>query len=282
MDDHKPDVVMHLAAQSLVRRSYEAPVETFSTNILGTASLLEALRRARGVRAAIIVTSDKCYDLRDRKERYREDDALGGHDPYSASKAAAELVTMGYRASFWGDAGQPSVATARSGNVIGGGDWSRDRLLPDLVSAFSSGTTALIREPDAIRPWQHVIDPLRGYLTLAEKLCSESARGFASAWNFGPPVENERPVREIADAAARTWGAGAAWKTDPMPHPHEAPALRLDSGKAAAELGWRGRIRLGTALERTILWYKRQSGGSDARALADAEIDELLMHAVGS
>ena len=280
--EREPEIVMHLAAQSLVRRSYEAPLETYETNVLGTTAVLDALRRTQGVRAAVIVTSDKCYDLRSQKERYTEEDALGGYDPYSSSKAAAEFVTAGYRASFWMGRNGVAVATARSGNVIGGGDWSVDRLLPDLISAFSKGRPALVREPDAIRPWQHVLDPLRGYLMLAERLYGAPSGGYDAAWNFGPPAANERPVREIADAAARMWGSDASWKPDATEHPHEARVLRLDSAKAAAKLDWRGRIPLDAALERTLSWHKKFSDGADARALAIADIDELAMHAVGS
>ncbi len=280
--EHKPEIVLHLAAQPLVRRSYAAPLETYETNVLGTTAILEALRRTQEVRAAVIVTSDKCYDLRSQKERYSEEDALGGYDPYSSSKAAAEFVTAGYRASFWEDRTGVAVATARAGNVIGGGDWSRDRLLPDLISAFSEGRPALIREPDAIRPWQHVLDPLRGYLMLAERLFSNPAHGYDSAWNFGPPAANERPVGEIADTAIRVWGSGASWKRDATDHLHEAPVLRLDSAKAAAQLGWRGRIPLDVALKRIVSWYKSFFDGADARVLVIADIDELVMHAVGS
>jgi CDP-glucose 4,6-dehydratase len=280
--EHRPEIVMHLAAQPLVRRSYEAPLETYQTNVLGTAAVLDALRTTREVRAAVIVTSDKCYDLRSNKERYAEEDSLGGYDPYSSSKAAAEFMTAGYRASYWMGRNAVAVATARAGNVIGGGDWSRDRLLPDLVSAFSEGRPALIREPNAIRPWQHVLDPLRGYLMLAERLFSNPAHGYDSAWNFGPPAANERPVGEIADTAARVWGSDASWKRDATDHLYEAPVLRLDSAKAAAQLGWRGRIPLDIALKRIVSWYRSFFDGADARALMTAEIDELVMHVVGS
>ena len=280
--EHKPDVVFHLAAQSLVRRSYESPLLTYETNVGGAANILEAVRVTPGVRAAIIVTSDKCYDLQAGKERYREDDALGGHDPYSASKAAAEIVTAAYRSSFWGGPGSPVVATVRSGNVIGGGDWSRDRLVPDLVSAFSDRRLARIRQPESVRPWQHVLDPLRGYLMLAEKLASSSAADFAGAWNFGPPTTGEWRVQAMAEEVARAWGAGAAWTTDERPHPHEAPALRLNSDKAREKLGWRSNIPLSLAIERTVRWYRAFADGADARQLTYADLDELTMQAVGS
>jgi CDP-glucose 4,6-dehydratase len=275
---HKSEIVFHLAAQPLVRRSYESPLETYHTNIYGTASVLEAVRTTPTVRAALIITSDKCYDLRKQRERYREGDALGGDDPYSASKAAAEHVVAAYRASYWeGDEAAPRVASLRAGNVIGGGDWSRDRLLPDLIAAFSSGTPALIRNPSAIRPWQHVLDPLRGYLMLAERLWGDNGRAFAKPWNFGPSPNNEWSVRAVADLAAAHFGAGAAWRVDDRLHPHEAPDLRLDSSLAATELGWQGQIPLRVAVERTIDWRKAFVNGTPARVLCEREIEGLAM-----
>jgi CDP-glucose 4,6-dehydratase len=275
---YEPEVVFHLAAQSLVRRSYESPLETYHSNIYGTASVLEAVRSTPSVRAALIVTSDKCYDLQAQRERYRENDALGGDDPYSASKAAAEYVVAAYRASYWeSDEAAPRVASLRSGNVIGGGDWSRDRLLPDLIAAFSSGKPALVRSPNAIRPWQHVLDPIRGYLMLAERLCGADGKCFAKAWNFGPSPNNEWSVRAIADHAATYFGAGAAWRIDDRPHPHEASALRLDSSLAATELGWLGQIPLRVAVERIIDWHKAFANGTPARTLCEREIEELAM-----
>jgi CDP-glucose 4,6-dehydratase len=275
---HEPEIVFHLAAQSLVRRSYESPLETYRTNVYGTASVLEALRMRSSVRAALIITSDKCYDLHAQRERYRESDALGGDDPYSASKAGAEFVVAAYRASYWeNDHAVPRVATLRSGNVIGGGDWARDRLLPDLIAAFSSGKPALVRNPSAIRPWQHVLDPLRGYLMLAQRLCSEDGKKFARAWNFGPAPSNEWPVRTLADRAAAYFGEGATWRVDDRPHPHEAATLRLDSGLAAAELGWQGQIPLQVAIERTIDWHKAFAGGTPARTLCEREIEQLAV-----
>jgi len=282
--EHKPEVIFHLAAQPLVRRSYEAPLETYATNVLGTANVLDAVRATEGVRAVVVVTSDKCYDLRPRRERYREDDALGGHDPYSTSKAAAEFVVAGYRASFWGDksVAAPAVATARSGNVIGGGDWSTDRLVPDLIAAFSRGHAAHVREPDAIRPWQHVLDPIRGYVCLAQRLCEDDGARFAEAWNFGPPASNEQRVADVADEAAKIWGAKAGWQRDTSEHPHEAKSLRLDSSKAAGRLGWQAQISLRGALEHTITWHRQFAAGADARTLMIADIDALAMHAVRS
>lgn len=284
MHDHRSEIVVHLAAQALVRRSYEAPIETFRTNVFGTAALLDAIRATPSVRAAVIVTSDKCYDLYAGNERHREADPLGGQDPYSASKAAAEHVVGGYRASFWsvGDGVAPAIATARSGNVVGGGDWSKDRLLPDLLAAFEAGVPALVRNPDAVRPWQHVLDPLRGYLVLAEHMHQTDGARFARAWNFGPPADNEWTVGAIADEAARLYGPPAEWKIDPSQHPHEAPALRLDSSKAQSELGWQARVALPEGLARTIAWHKRFAAGADARTLVLSDIEDFTSDAVGS
>ncbi len=284
MRGHGAEIVVHLAAQALVRRSYEAPIETFRTNVFGTAAVLDAIRDNPSVRAAVIVTSDKCYDLQAGNARHREADPLGGQDPYSASKAAAEHIVAGYRASFWsvGDGAGPAVATARSGNVLGGGDWSKDRLLPDLLGAFGAGIPALVRNPDAVRPWQHVLDPLGGYLVLAEHLWATGGTRFAGAWNFGPPADNEWAVGAIADEAAQRNGPPASWKFDVTQHPHEAPALRLDSGKAQAELGWQARVALPDAIARTIAWHKRFAGGADARTLVLSDIQDLTPYAVGS
>jgi CDP-glucose 4,6-dehydratase len=278
-----PEVVMHLAAQSLVRRSYETPLRTYHTNVYGTAALLEAVRQTPSVRAVVVVTSDKCYDLHKGKNRFCEEDALGGDDPYSASKAATEHVVAAHRSSYWKEPTTlPRVATARSGNVLGGGDWSKDRLLPDLIAAFSAQRVALVRNPDAVRPWQHVLDPLRGYLMLAEQLCGDNSAAFARAWNFGPQPANEWQVRAIADRAAACFGTGAAWDIDARPHPHEAVALRLDSSLAAARLGWRASIPLSLGIERTIQWHKALAAGSSARDLVHADIEELSMARIGA
>jgi CDP-glucose 4,6-dehydratase len=280
LGSNKPEVVFHLAAQSLVRRSYEMPLETYAVNAYGTAAILEAIRKTSSVRAAIIVTSDKCYDLNQRRERYSEDDALGGDDPYSASKAAAEYVVAAYRTSFWQQRPEaPRVASVRSGNVIGGGDWAQDRLLPDLIAAFSAGKPALVRNPDAVRPWQHVLDPLRGYLLLAERLYGDSGQSLARAWNFGPSQENELPVSAIATEAASYFGTGASWRIDQRQHPPEAAALRLDSTLAAAKLGWTAKVPLPSAVRRTLEWHKAFAGGASARTLCEREIDDLAMSA---
>ncbi|MBV8670384.1 MAG: CDP-glucose 4,6-dehydratase [Candidatus Eremiobacteraeota bacterium] len=283
MRSFEPSVVFHLAAQALVRRSYEDPLETYSTNVMGTAHLLAAVRATTTVRAAVIVTSDKCYDLHVKSERHAETDPLGGDDPYSASKAAAEMIVYGYR----GLLGRPepsglAVATARAGNVIGGGDWSQDRLVPDLIAAFRAGRPALIRQPGAIRPWQHVVDPLRGYLMLAQRLAGDDGADFAQAWNFGPASADEQPVAVLADRSTELWGGGATWARDTIAHPAEAATLRLDSTKAADRLGWRARIGLEAGLQRTIHWYRSWFDGADARALLNADIEALTVESVRS
>lgn len=244
------EIVFHLAAQSLVRESYANPVETYATNVMGTVHLLEAMRRAKHVRAAVVVTSDKCYENREWIWPYRENEPLGGRDPYSSSKACQELVVSAYRSSFVGAA----IATARAGNVIGGGDWAKDRLVPDLIRAFSRGESAVIRNPAAIRPWQHVLEPLHGYLMLAEALCNRG--GFADAWNFGPYEHDVRPVHAVADALAARWGDGARWMQDEGSHPHEAMTLKLDSSRARTLLHWNPSLSLDTALDWIVEWHK--------------------------
>ena len=265
MREARPDVVMHLAAQPLVGRSYEDPVETFDVNVTGTAHVLDAIRTLPSVRAVVVVTSDKCYDQRQPERRHAEGDPLGGGDPYSASKACAEFVTASYRGSYFAG-GSTGVATARAGNVIGGGDEAKDRLVPDLLRAFERGQPARIRRPDAVRPWQHVVDPVAGYVTLAQALHEDPSR-FAGAWNFGPPPDHELQVAAIADMAAAAWGRGAAWIKAPGSHPPEREVLRLDSAKAARELDWRARVPLDAAVAATIEWYRERRAGADVRAL---------------
>jgi CDP-glucose 4,6-dehydratase len=260
-----PDIVFHLAAQALVRYSYAEPLETYATNVMGTAHVLEALRDAPSVRAAVIVTSDKCYENLETGRAYVETDAMGGHDPYSSSKGAAELLAAAYRRSFF--SGMTSIATARAGNVIGGGDWSADRLLPDAYRAAEAKKAVLIRNPKAVRPWQHVLEPLSGYLVLAERL-AEAGAPFAEGWNFGPPEGDARSVGEIMDRVASLWGAGFCWQQDQGSHPHEAQLLSLDCSKAIRTLGWKPRLKLETALEWTVSWYKDFLSGSDARTLS--------------
>jgi CDP-glucose 4,6-dehydratase len=255
----RPEIILHLAAQPLVRRSYIEPVETFSTNVLGTVNLLEAARQVDSVRAVLIVTSDKCYENHEWVWPYREMDRLGGFDPYSSSKACAELAVAAYRNSFfkndaYADHGT-AVASARAGNIIGGGDWSEDRLVPDLVRGFMAGEAVPIRHPTAIRPWQHVLEPASGYLTLARKLLEEGP-AVADAWNFGPRTDDSKSVEWIADRLVQMWGDGARWANDADEHPHEAHHLTLDWGKAHTYLGWDPRWTLDEALERVVRWYK--------------------------
>ena len=275
MRDARPEIVFHLAAQSLVHRGYRRPVETYSINVLGTAHVLEAVRTCAEVRALVSVTSDKCYQNREWLWGYREGEPLGGRDPYSSSKACAELVTAAYRDSFLargeGDREPVWTATARSGNVIGGGDWAADRLVPDLIRGIASGQPTRIRCPQATRPWQHVLEPLGGYLVLAERLATEGA-AFASAWNFGPAPEDARPVGWIADRIVELWGEGAAWKLDEETHLPEATYLRLDCSKAERLLGWRPKLPLEEALDWTVSWYRERQRRGDLRALSERQM----------
>jgi len=267
----RPEVVLHLAAQSLVRRSYDEPVETYTTNVVGTAVVLDAVRRAGGVRAVVVVTSDKCYENREWQRGYREDDALGGHDPYSNSKACTELVTAAFRNSFFPEG--TALASARAGNVIGGGDWAADRLVPDLVRAAAAGAPAKIRNPKATRPWQHVLEPLGAYLLLAEKLATEGAP-YAEAWNFGPAPEDIVAVERVLERVTARWKA-ARWALDARSHPHEARLLALDCSKAAARLGWRPRLHLDEAVDWTVDWYKGWMEKRDLRRLSLEQIERF-------
>lgn len=268
----EPDIVLHLAAQPLVRQSYADPVGTYATNVLGTVHLLEAVRACASARVVVNVTSDKCYENREEDRGYRETDPMGGRDPYSSSKGCSELVTAAYRSSFIG-AGATALASARAGNVIGGGDWAEDRLVPDILRAFGGGAKAEIRHPDAVRPWQHVLEPLSGYLALAERLWDDGA-AYAEGWNFGPFEADARPVSWIADALAREWGDDAAWVADERQHPHEATYLRLEISKAQQRLGWGPRWTLQEALDRVVAWHRAWLAGDDMRALSLQQIDE--------
>lgn len=259
----QPDVVFHLAAQPLVRLSYERPVETFATNVQGTVHVLDACRRAVGLSAVVCVTSDKCYENREWVWPYREGDPMGGHDPYSGSKGAAEIAIASYRRSFFAD-GPARVASVRAGNVVGGGDWAADRLIPDIVRALIDGTRPLIRSPGAIRPWQHVLEALAGYLAIAERLAGGDD-GAATGWNFGPGDDDARPVEAIVERMVERWGA-AGWDRAGGQQPHEANILRLDCSKARGELGWRPLLGLDVALDWIVEWHRDVAAGGDARA----------------
>ena len=269
MREFAPEVVFHLAAQPLVRRSYADPLGTYATNVMGTGNVLETIRTLPSVRAAVVVTTDKCYLNREWRWGYRETDPLGGYDPYSSSKACAEILTASYRSSYFSSESLERhgvlLATARAGNVIGGGDWSEDRLIPDLVRGFIGGQPVPIRRPLSVRPWQHVLEPLKGYLLLAEKLLTGD-KSFADAWNFGPWDDDAWPVERIATAMSARWGGGATWVQDGEPSVHEAGLLKLDSSKARAELGWQPRLRLGVALEWLVDWYKAFQAGEEMQS----------------
>ena len=268
-----PDIVIHMAAQPLVRRSYVDPVETYFTNVMGTVYLLEAIRRTPSVRAVVNVTTDKCYENKEWVWGYREDEPMGGYDPYSNSKGCSELVTSAYRRSFFQKSGI-ALASARAGNVIGGGDWAVDRLVPDILNAFEKNQPVIIRNPHATRPWQHVLEPLSGYLTLAQNLYAESGRHYAEGWNFGPHDEDARPVQWIVEHLAKSWGNGASWQLDGGEHPHEANYLKLDISKAKARLGWAPSWNLGTALEKITSWHHAWLARQDMRQLCLQQIAE--------
>lgn len=269
--DTRPEAIIHLAAQALVRRSYAEPMETFHTNVTGGINLLEAVRLTPSVRSLVFITSDKCYRNMEWQRGYHEDDILGGPDPYSASKGAVELVFTGYQESFFMKRAGLVAATARAGNVIGGGDMSADRIVPDCVRALRAGDPIVLRNPTATRPWQHVLEPLSGYLTLAvRQLAGDTAA--AGAWNFGPDEVNVRPVREVADTAAAVWGKGRVVEQPDPNAPHEATLLMLDSARAKKMLGWHPRWDFKTGITRTIEWYKAVDGGADPVAITRDQI----------
>lgn len=275
MAEAQPDIALHLAAQPLVRYSYQHPVETYATNVMGTVNFLEAVRHTPSVRVAVVITSDKCYENREWEWGYRENEAMGGHDPYSNSKGCAELVTAAYRSSFFAPETygihQVAVASVRAGNVIGGGDWALDRLIPDMIKAFHQGQPVMIRNPHAIRPWQHVLEPLSGYLLLAENLWN-SGPEFVGGWNFGPHDEDAKPVSWIVERLTALWSNGATWQLDGGSHPHEANYLKLDCSKAKLRLGWEPRLTLADTLEWVVEFYQGYYNGQSARAVADAQI----------
>lgn len=270
-----PEIVIHMAAQPLVRQSYIDPVETYSTNVMGTVNVLQAIRKLPNVRAVLVITTDKCYENKEWLWGYRENEPLGGYDPYSNSKGCAELVTAAFRSSFFNPEQYAShgvaVASARAGNVIGGGDWARDRLIPDILRACSEGKSVVIRRPDAIRPWQHVLEPLRGYLKLAERLYAQGT-AFAEGWNFGPRDDDARPVEWVVDKLVTIWGDGATWTLDKDAHPHEATYLKLDISKARSRLNWTPALCLQDALSLTVDWAKAYRSGNDMRTFTQRQI----------
>lgn len=271
----KPDVVIHMAAQALVRLSYDEPVETYATNVMGTVNLLEAARTVAGVKAIVVVTSDKCYENTGQLRGYVETDPMGGYDPYSSSKGCAEIVTAAYQRSFYQAETMPPVATARAGNVIGGGDWARDRLVPDIMRSFMADEVGRIRNPAAIRPWQHVLDPIIGYLTLVQRLV-QGGRQFAEGWNFGPHADSEVPVSVLVQKLAGHWGADARWGLDEGDNPHEAAYLKLDCNKARTRLHWNPVIDFDQALRLSSDWYRAFHQGADMRAVTLQQIKEIV------
>lgn len=279
MHDAQPDIAIHMAAQALVRYSYAHPVETYAVNVMGLVHFFEAVRATPSVKAVVNVTSDKCYENREWVWGYRENEAFGGYDPYSNSKGCAELVTSAYRNSFFNPARHAehgvALGSGRAGNVIGGGDWALDRLVPDIVRAIGVGEPVHIRSPHAIRPWQHVLEPLSGYLTLAEHLYTDGAR-YAEGFNFGPADTDAQPVQWIVERLCAAWGDGARWELDRNPQPHEAHYLKLDCAKAHGVLRWRPRWTLGVALDKIVEWHRAHLAGADMRALTLAQIDSYL------
>lgn len=276
-----PEVIFHMAAQPLVRYSYEDPIGTYETNVIGTARVLDAVRRTPSVRAVVSVTTDKCYENKEWLWGYRETDALGGYDPYSSSKACAEIVSAAYRQSYFPVSKMAehrcAIATGRAGNVIGGGDWSTDRLIPDLVRGFLANEPVLIRRPHSIRPWQHVLEPLHGYIRLAENLLSpqpQDAARFATAFNFGPADDDAQPVGWIVEKMTQFWGGNASWVLDADPGVHEAGYLKLDASRARAELAWHPRLRLQVTLQWLVQWYKAWQSGDDMHSFTMQQIAE--------
>lgn len=275
---HHPEIVIHLAAQALVRYSYKNPVETYSTNIMGTVNILEAIRRSESVRVVVSITSDKCYDNKEWVWGYRENDSMGGRDPYSSSKGCAELVISAYRNSYFSTEKHQNhsvvVASTRAGNVIGGGDWAKDRLIPDVMIALMGKQSVIVRNPNSIRPWQHVLEPLNGYLCLAEQLWMNGSK-FAQAWNFGPADEDAKTVSWIVEYLANCWGEGTRWELDPAQHPHEDTYLKLDCSKARSLLGWAPKLRLSTALDWIVEWYRGYHQNMNMRVQTEEQIERF-------
>jgi len=274
MGSFAPDIVIHMAAQPLVRLSYKNPVDTYSTNVMGTVHLLEAVRSTPSVKAVVNVTTDKCYENKEWVWGYREDEAMGGHDPYSNSKGCSELVTAAYRSSFFNDSGSAKIASGRAGNVIGGGDWSEDRLIPDFFKSFENNEPVIIRNPSATRPWQHVLEPLSGYLVLAEQLYLNGDK-YAEAWNFGPEENDVKSVRSIIEYLVERWGDGSSWIHDESEQPHEAQLLKLDISKAKKLLGWQPKWDLFEALDSIIEWQKAWLSDQDIKAVTLKQIRQF-------
>jgi CDP-glucose 4,6-dehydratase len=275
----EPDVLIHMAAQPLVRYSYGNPIETYATNVMGTVHVLEAARQVKALRATVVVTTDKCYENKEWEWGYRENEPMGGYDPYSNSKGCAELVTSAYRQSFFSADNyfvhKNAVASARAGNVIGGGDWSEDRLIPDAIKAFEAGQALKIRNPLATRPWQHVLEPLSGYLVLAEALYSQGMK-YASPWNFGPLDEDARSVQEVINLLIEHWGSSANWQKEGADHPHEAHLLKLDCSKAKQHLSWAPRWRLETAIEKIVAWQKSFQENKNMQEVSLSQIKQYM------
>lgn len=275
MREFNPDILIHMAAQPLVRFSYADPVTTYSTNVMGTVHVLEAARKCSNLRAIVNVTTDKCYENREWEWGYRENEPMGGHDPYSNSKGCAELVTSAYRNSFFNTATSPALASARAGNVIGGGDWAQDRLVPDILRAFSAANPVVVRNPKATRPWQHVLEPLSGYLILAQALFN-AGHAFAEGWNFGPRDQDAQPVEQILDNMITHWGPDARWQLDENPQPHEANFLKLDISKAQSRLKWSPTWNLDYTLEKIVAWHRAWLNSEDMQAYSIAEINHYM------
>ncbi len=277
LQDVDAEILFHMAAQPLVRKSYRDPSETFATNVQGTVNVLEAARKMRSLKVIVVITSDKCYDNREWVWGYRENDPLGGKDPYSASKAATELVAQSYAHSFFSDPQGPQLTTVRAGNVFGGGDWGEDRLVPDVIRAWAKDEPVMIRNPASIRPWQHVLEPVSGYLQVAEKILTDGA-AYAGAWNFGPDISSTVDVRQLADMIRRAWGAGAPvfrFPEQAPDAPHEAGILRLDSTKAQSRLGWRPRLTLQEAIDLTADWYKAHAANAQMAKVTATQIEHF-------
>jgi len=280
MLDARPEVVIHMAAQALVRHSYHHPVETYETNVMGTVNLLEAVRQSDSVKSVLVVTSDKCYENQEREEGYREEEPMGGFDPYSNSKGCAELVVSAYKQSFFDGGKQVAIATARAGNVIGGGDWSEDRLIPDMVRAFTVGESVIIRNPGSVRPWQHVFEALHGYLLLLERMGGDPW-SFSQAWNFGSADDDARDVAWIVEQFVSAWG-GAEWHIEAEVEAlHEAHLLKLDCSKARRELNWRPVLAIEQALKWTAEWYRAYYSGNDGKVTSQRQLDQFQQMAAG-